>query len=191
MLELCDSLTGIMFRFTDYVMWFAPIGVFGAIAATIGERGLRVLLSLGKLVATLWAAEAFFVVVVLGAVVALVRIPLRRFVAGCAGTFSDCVFDGIERGGVAEGSGEFAEVWRAETYCGVCVAGGIQFQSGWVDVVSGADVDLRGAGGGDSSAVGHADTDDADVDADQQRRGGSAARFAGGTGGDGGVVRIA
>jgi proton glutamate symport protein len=79
-LDLCDSLSGIMFRFTDYVMWFAPIGVFGAIASTIGERGLGVLLSLGKLVGTLWAAEAFFVVVVLGAVVALARIPLRRFV---------------------------------------------------------------------------------------------------------------
>jgi len=80
LLDLCDSLTGIMFRFTDYVMWFAPIGVFGAIASTIGERGLHVLLSLGKLVATLWAAEVFFVVVVLGAVIALVRIPLRRFI---------------------------------------------------------------------------------------------------------------
>ena len=79
-MELCDSLTGIMFRFTDYVMWFAPIGVFGAIASTIGEHGLQVLLSLGKLVATLWAAEAFFVVVVLGAVMAIARIPLRRFV---------------------------------------------------------------------------------------------------------------
>ena len=79
-LTLCDSLTGIMFRFTDYVMWFAPFGVFGAIASTIGERGLRVLLSLGKLVATLWAAEVFFVVVVFGAVVALARIPLRRFI---------------------------------------------------------------------------------------------------------------
>ena len=41
---------------------------------------MRVLLSLGKLVATLWAAEAFFVLVVLGAVIVLVRIPLRRFV---------------------------------------------------------------------------------------------------------------
>ena len=79
-LDLCDSLTGIMFRFTDYVMWFAPIGVFGAIASTIGERGRGVLLSLGKLVATLWAAEIFFVVVVLGAVVAVARIPLRRFI---------------------------------------------------------------------------------------------------------------
>jgi len=79
-LDLCDSLTGVMFRFTHYVMWFAPFGVFGAIASTIGERGVRVLLGLGKLVATLWAAEAFFVVVVLGTVVAVARIPLRRFI---------------------------------------------------------------------------------------------------------------
>jgi len=54
--------------------------LFGAIGSTVGEHGLRVLLSLGKLVATLWAAEAFFVLVVLGAVIVLVRIPLRRFV---------------------------------------------------------------------------------------------------------------
>lgn len=79
-LELCESLSAIMFRFTHYVMWFAPIGVFGAIAATVGQRGLAVLVSLGKLVATLWAAEIFFVVVVLGAVIALARIPLRRFI---------------------------------------------------------------------------------------------------------------
>jgi proton glutamate symport protein len=78
--DLCESLSAIMFRYTHYVMWFAPFGVFGAIAATVGERGLNVLLSLGKLVATLWAAEVFFVVVVLGAVIAIVRIPLRRFV---------------------------------------------------------------------------------------------------------------
>ncbi|MEO8052980.1 MAG: cation:dicarboxylase symporter family transporter, partial [Acidobacteriota bacterium] len=86
-LDLCDSLAGVMFRFTDYIMWFAPIGVFGAIASTIGERGLRVLLSLGKLVATLWAAEAFFVVAVLGAVVAITGIPLRRFIKATRAPF--------------------------------------------------------------------------------------------------------
>jgi proton glutamate symport protein len=79
-LELCDSLASIMFRYTHYVMWFAPIGVFGAIASTVGEHGLTVLVSLGKLVATLWAAEIFFVVVVLGAVIAIARIPPRRFI---------------------------------------------------------------------------------------------------------------
>jgi proton glutamate symport protein len=79
-LELCESLASIMFRYTHYVMWFAPIGVFGAIASTVGEHGLTVLVSLGKLVATLWAAEIFFVVVVLGAVIAIARIPPRRFI---------------------------------------------------------------------------------------------------------------
>jgi proton glutamate symport protein len=76
----CESLSSIMFRFTNYVMLFAPIGVFGAMAATIGEHGVRVLLSLGKLVATLWGAEIFFVVVVLGSVTAIAKIPLRRFI---------------------------------------------------------------------------------------------------------------
>jgi len=76
----CESLSSIMFRFTNYVMLFAPIGVFGAMAATIGEHGTRVLLSLGKLVATLWGAEIFFVVVVLGSVTAIAKIPLRRFI---------------------------------------------------------------------------------------------------------------
>ncbi len=86
-LEVCKSLASIMFRFTDYVMWTAPLGVFGAIASTVGEHGWKVLVSLGKLVATLWAAEIFFVVVVLGAVVALLRIPARRFAAAARAPF--------------------------------------------------------------------------------------------------------
>jgi proton glutamate symport protein len=76
----CEALSEVMFRVTNYVMLFAPIGVFGAMAATIGEHGIRVLLSLGKLVATLWGAEIFFVVVVLGSVTAIAGIPLRRFI---------------------------------------------------------------------------------------------------------------
>lgn len=78
--EFCESLAEVMFKFTGYVMLFAPVGVFGAMAATIGERGLKVLVNLGKLVLTLYAAEAFFVVVVFGAVVAIARIPARRFI---------------------------------------------------------------------------------------------------------------
>jgi len=78
--EICESLSEVMFKFTAYVMMFAPFGVFGAMAATIGEHGLGVLLNLGKLVLTLYAAEAFFVVVVLGAVTAIVRIPVKRFI---------------------------------------------------------------------------------------------------------------
>jgi proton glutamate symport protein len=78
--EFCESLSEIMFRYTNYVMLFAPFGVFGAMASTIGEKGLGILANLGKLVLTLYAAEAFFVVVVFGAVTVVARIPLQRFV---------------------------------------------------------------------------------------------------------------
>jgi proton glutamate symport protein len=77
--EFCESLSEIMFQYTGYVMFFAPLGVFGAMAATIGERGIGVLRNLGTLVLTLYAAELFFVVVVLGSVTAIAKIPLRRF----------------------------------------------------------------------------------------------------------------
>ena len=77
--EFCESLAEVMFRYTNYVMLFAPLGVFGAMAATVGDKGLRVLVNLGKLVLTLYGAQAFFAIVVLGAVTAIARIPLRRF----------------------------------------------------------------------------------------------------------------
>jgi proton glutamate symport protein len=77
--EMCESLSEVMFKYTNYIMLFAPFGVFGAMAATIGEKGIGVLKNLGTLVLTLYAAEVFFVVVVLGTVTTLARIPLRRF----------------------------------------------------------------------------------------------------------------
>ncbi len=79
--SVCESLSEVMFRYTNYVMLFAPLGVFGAMAATVGEKGLGVLVNLGKLVATLYGAQAFFVVFVLGAVTVIARIPQRRFIA--------------------------------------------------------------------------------------------------------------
>jgi proton glutamate symport protein len=79
--SVCESLSEVMFRYTNYVMLFAPLGVFGAMAATVGEKGLGVLLNLGKLVATLYGAQAFFVIFVLGAVTVIARIPRRRFIS--------------------------------------------------------------------------------------------------------------
>jgi proton glutamate symport protein len=76
----CESLSEVMFKYTNYIMLCAPFGVFGAMAATVGERGVGVLTNLGKLVLTLYGAEVFFVVVVLGAVTAIAKIPLRRFI---------------------------------------------------------------------------------------------------------------
>lgn len=78
--DFCESLADVMFKYTGYVMLVAPFGVFGAMAATVGDKGLGVLLNLGKLVLTLYGALIFFVVIVLGIVTAIARIPLRRFV---------------------------------------------------------------------------------------------------------------
>ena len=78
--EFCDSLAEVMFRFTNYVMLFAPLGVFGAIAATVGQKGLGVLLNLAKLVATLYVAQAIVIVAVFGASAVIAGVPIRRFV---------------------------------------------------------------------------------------------------------------
>src|SRR5207248_8375989 len=60
--DWCQSLADIMFRFTEYVMMFAPIGVGAAMAYTIGhnEKGLAVLKNLGALVLTLYGALIVF-----------------------------------------------------------------------------------------------------------------------------------
>ncbi len=78
--EFCESLSDIMFEYTKYIMYFAPFGVGAAIAVTIGSKGIGVLFNLGQLILTLFAALIIFVVFVLGAVVVLFKIPLRRFI---------------------------------------------------------------------------------------------------------------
>jgi proton glutamate symport protein len=69
-----------MFRYTKYVMYTAPFGVGAAIAVTIGSKGPGVLFSLGKLVATLYLAQALFVFLVLGSALLIARVPLRPFI---------------------------------------------------------------------------------------------------------------
>ena len=39
--DVLDTTAHVMFKVTGYVMAFAPIGVFAAIAATIGGKGAR------------------------------------------------------------------------------------------------------------------------------------------------------
>jgi proton glutamate symport protein len=79
MLQVMESLSQIMFRFTSYVMMFAPIGVGAAMAHTIGTQGLGVLVNLGKLIGSLYLALILFIVLVLGAVAMLFRIPIGKF----------------------------------------------------------------------------------------------------------------
>jgi proton glutamate symport protein len=75
-----QSLADIMFEYTKYVMYMAPLGVGAAMAAVVGSKGIGVLFGLGKLILTLYGALIVFVVVGLGAVIVIAKIPLRRFV---------------------------------------------------------------------------------------------------------------
>ena len=78
-LTFCGSLTQVMFKFAGVIMKFAPFGVGAAIAVTVGEQGLEALLTLGKLVLTLYAALVIFVVVVFGTVIWIAKVPLKAF----------------------------------------------------------------------------------------------------------------
>jgi len=75
----CEALADIMFRFTEFVMKFAPVGVGAAMAYTVGHSGLGVLKNLGMLVGTLYGALAVFLLCVLLPVALIARVPLRDF----------------------------------------------------------------------------------------------------------------
>jgi proton glutamate symport protein len=76
----CETIAETMFKFTDMVMRYAPIGVAAAIAATVGQSGFGALYNLAWLIATLYVALIVFYLLVLVPVVFLFRIDLRRFV---------------------------------------------------------------------------------------------------------------
>jgi proton glutamate symport protein len=79
MLDFFEGLSEVMFKFTGIVMWLAPFGVGAAVAHTIAQNGFSVLVGLGKLVITLYAAQALFILVVLVPVLILARVPVSAF----------------------------------------------------------------------------------------------------------------
>lgn len=79
MLNFCEGLTETMFKFTGIVMKFAPLGIGAAMAYTVGHSGLSVLVNLGKLILTLYAALAVFCLLVLLPIMWWARIPLLPF----------------------------------------------------------------------------------------------------------------
>src|SRR5512143_2265005 len=79
-IDVLEATAQAMFKFTGYVMLFAPFGVMAAIAATVGKMGLTILLTLGKLVLLMYGGLFVFALVVLGGVSLLIRVPFLTFV---------------------------------------------------------------------------------------------------------------
>lgn len=80
MIRFSESLAEVMFKFTNIVMYFAPVAVFAAIAFTVGHMGLDILYNLFKLLATLYVALIVFLLFVLVPVALIFKIPIRPFI---------------------------------------------------------------------------------------------------------------
>ena len=76
-LDFLHSTCEIMFKFTEYVMFFAPLGVFGAISATIGQNGIGILSSYAKLILITYLSLILFVVFVLFLACRIINVPFK------------------------------------------------------------------------------------------------------------------
>lgn len=84
MLKAAESLSEVMFKFTNIVMYFAPIGVGAAIAFTVGHMGLGILVNLFQLLATLYVALIAFVLLVFLPIAFFVGVPIKKFLKAVA-----------------------------------------------------------------------------------------------------------
>ena len=79
-IDILNSVASVMFKFTEYVMFFAPVGIFGAIAYTVGSNGITILLNYGKIILSLYVALIVFVALVLVLACKIVKISIRGLI---------------------------------------------------------------------------------------------------------------
>jgi len=84
LVTFAESLSETMFKFANLVMFFAPVGVFGAMAYTVGRMGVGILFPLLRVVITMYAAMGVLILLVFVPIAIAVGVPLRRFVKAVA-----------------------------------------------------------------------------------------------------------
>jgi len=84
LLTFFNSATAAMFRLTNLIMYIAPLAVGGALAYAVAHSGLGIMVGLGKLVLTLYAAIVAFVLLGMLPVALLARVSLRQFLVAIA-----------------------------------------------------------------------------------------------------------
>jgi proton glutamate symport protein len=83
-LKFSESLSVVMFKFTNIVMLFAPVAVFSAIAYSVGHMGLNILINLFSLLGTLYVALLVFILLVLLPIMLIIKVPIRKFIKAVA-----------------------------------------------------------------------------------------------------------
>jgi Na+/H+-dicarboxylate symporter len=73
-----DVFSHIMFKVTNYVMLFAPFGVFGAIAAVVAKQGVGIISGYVYLIACFYFGLLFFGLIILGSICFILKIPFVR-----------------------------------------------------------------------------------------------------------------
>ncbi|MFA6092674.1 MAG: dicarboxylate/amino acid:cation symporter [Elusimicrobiota bacterium] len=76
--DFLKSLTLVMFKITEYVMRFAPIGVAAAMASAIGAHGPQLIFQLARLVGSLYLSLIVFVSILLLAARFLLKLRVGR-----------------------------------------------------------------------------------------------------------------
>lgn len=73
-IKALDALAHVMFKVTNYVMYFAPFGVFGAICAVITVQGIEVVRGYFYLIICFYGGLLFFAILILGIIATIARL---------------------------------------------------------------------------------------------------------------------
>lgn len=79
LVDFAESLSEVMFKFTNLIMYFAPIGVGAAMAYTVGHLGVDILKNLFMLLGSLYIALIVFVLLVFVPIMLFLKIPIKKF----------------------------------------------------------------------------------------------------------------
>ena len=79
MVNFCESLAQVMFKFTNLVMYLAPLGVLGAMASAVAAMGIDIFIPMTKLIGTLYFALLMFIVIVFGSICWFMKINIKSF----------------------------------------------------------------------------------------------------------------
>ncbi|WKW45984.1 cation:dicarboxylase symporter family transporter [Myroides sp. JBRI-B21084] len=81
LVDFTESLSETMFKFTNIIMYFAPIGVGAAMAYTVGHLGVDILKNLFMLLGSLYLALILFILLVFVPIMLYLKIPVKKFLA--------------------------------------------------------------------------------------------------------------
>ena len=146
MLRFCESLAEVMFRFTNIIMYFAPVGVAGAMAFTVGGLGFGVLVNVGKLVLTLFVALTSLASAFCCRSHSSSAIPVMGFLRAVAEPATVAFATGASQAALPSAMEQMEAFGVPRRIVAFVIPAGLQLQPRRLNALSRGDFDLRRAG---------------------------------------------